>query len=62
MPLFVQKQFEVFNVSGAYAAALVLAMLALVTLFAHELDPAQRDTNVTVSPVTLGKTIKEEPA
>ncbi len=41
MPLFVQKQFEVFNVSGAYAAALVLAMLALVTLFGNELHPAQ---------------------
>ena len=34
MPLFVQKQFETFNVSGAYAAALILAVVALATLFA----------------------------
>lgn len=34
LPLFVQKQFETFNVSGAYAAALVLALIALTTLFA----------------------------
>jgi sulfate transport system permease protein len=34
MPLFVQKQFETFNVSGAYAAAMVLAFIALATLFA----------------------------
>ena len=32
LPLFVQKQFETFNVSGAYAAALVLALIALATL------------------------------
>jgi sulfate transport system permease protein len=32
LPLYVQKQFETFNVSGAYAAALVLALVALVTL------------------------------
>jgi sulfate transport system permease protein len=33
LPLYVQKQFETFNVSGAYAAALVLAVVALATLF-----------------------------
>jgi sulfate/thiosulfate transport system permease protein len=32
LPLYVQKQFETFNVSGAYAAALVLALIALATL------------------------------
>ena len=32
LPLYVQKQFETFNVSGAYATALVLAVIALVTL------------------------------
>lgn len=37
LPLFVQKQFETFNVSGAYAAALVLALIALTTLFAMNL-------------------------
>ena len=32
MPLFVAKQFEVLNEGGAYAASMVLAVLALVTL------------------------------
>ena len=32
LPLFVRKQFEVFNSGGGYAAALVLAVLALLTL------------------------------
>jgi sulfate/thiosulfate transport system permease protein len=60
LPLFVQKQFETFNVSGAYAAALVLALIALTTLFAMNLI-RKRDTK-TVSPVTLGNTPQEEPA
>src|SRR5688572_19991281 len=58
LPLFVQKQFEVFNVSGAYAAALVLALIALATLFAMNLI-RKRDSK-TVSPVTLGKTQEVE--
>jgi sulfate transport system permease protein len=33
MPLFVRKQFEGFDLAGAYAAALVLAVLALTVLF-----------------------------
>jgi sulfate/thiosulfate transport system permease protein len=60
LPLFVQKQFEVFNVSGAYAAALVLALIALVTLFGMNFI-RRKDRNVT----GLGPeftTIKEEPA
>ena len=32
LPLFVRKQFEVFNQGGGYAAAMVLAALALLTL------------------------------
>jgi sulfate transport system permease protein len=32
LPLFVAKEFEQFNEQGAYAGAIVLAMLALVTL------------------------------
>jgi sulfate transport system permease protein len=32
MPLFVKKQFESFDLAGAYAAALVLAILAMVVL------------------------------
>jgi len=34
LPLFVQKEFETFDVAGAYAAAVVLAVIALATLFA----------------------------
>ena len=33
MPLFVKKQFEGFDLAGAYAAALVLAILAMAVLF-----------------------------
>ena len=32
MPLFVKKQFESFNLAGAYAAAIVLAILAMAVL------------------------------
>jgi sulfate transport system permease protein len=32
LPLFVRKQFEIFNEGGGYAAAMVLAVLALLTL------------------------------
>jgi sulfate transport system permease protein len=32
MPLFVKKQFEGFDLAGAYAAALVLALLAMAVL------------------------------
>jgi sulfate transport system permease protein len=35
--IFVEKQYEHFNVAGAYAAALVLAVLALATLLAMNL-------------------------
>jgi sulfate/thiosulfate transport system permease protein len=59
LPLFVQKQFEVFNVSGAYAAALVLALVALATLFGMNFV-RRRDRNVSgpaLTPMT-----KEEPA
>ena len=60
MPLFVQKQFEVFNVSGAYAAALVLALLALVTLFGMNFI-RRKDKKVTgLAPETT--ILKEEPA
>jgi sulfate/thiosulfate transport system permease protein len=33
LPIFVQSQFDKFNAAGAYAAGLVLAILALVVLF-----------------------------
>ena len=34
LPLYVQKAFEKFDVAGAYAAGVVLALIALATLFA----------------------------
>jgi sulfate transport system permease protein len=33
LPLFVKDQFEGFNLAGAYAAAIVLAILAIAVLF-----------------------------
>jgi sulfate/thiosulfate transport system permease protein len=55
LPLFVQQEFNNFNVAGAYAAALVLAVLALVALVGMNLI-RRRDTAV-VAPTTaaLGK-------
>ena len=32
LPLFVSQQFEQFNLAGAYAASILLALLALSTL------------------------------
>jgi sulfate transport system permease protein len=37
LPLFVQKEFENFNIEGAYAAAILLAVLALAVLFSMNL-------------------------
>jgi sulfate transport system permease protein len=37
LPIFVQNQFDNFNVAGAYAAGLVLAILALLVLFSMNL-------------------------
>ncbi len=60
LPLFVRKQFDVFNVSGAYAAALVLALIAVVTLFGMNFI-RRKDKNVTgLAPETM--TLKEEAA
>jgi sulfate/thiosulfate transport system permease protein len=60
LPLFVQKQFEVFNVSGAYAAGLVLALIALATLFGMNFI-RRRDRKVTGLGAEI-TTVKEEPA
>jgi sulfate transport system permease protein len=46
--IFVENQYEHFNVSGAYAAALVLAVLALATLLA--MNFIQRRDKVAVAP------------
>src|SRR5262245_14131862 len=37
LPIFVQRQFDNFNVAGAYAAGLLLAILALLVLFSMSL-------------------------
>lgn len=37
LPLYVQNEYENFDVTGAYAAAIVLALLALLTLLAMNL-------------------------
>ena len=36
LPLFVRSQFDNFNLAGAYAAAIVLAILAIVGAVQHE--------------------------
>ena len=43
LPLFVEKQFANFNETGAYGASLVLALLALLTLFAMNLLKRKED-------------------
>jgi sulfate transport system permease protein len=43
LPLFVEKQYQNFNQPGAYGASLVLALLALVTLFAMNLLKRKED-------------------
>jgi sulfate transport system permease protein len=43
LPLFVEKQFQNFNLPGAYGASLVLALLALLTLFAMNLLKRKED-------------------
>ena len=50
LPLYVQQEFQNFNVAGAYAAALVLALLALVALLGMNLIK-RRDSNL-VAPTT----------
>ncbi len=43
LPLFVEKQYANFNHPGAYGASLVLALLALITLFAMNLLKRKED-------------------
>jgi len=37
LPLFVEKQYENFNLPGAFGASILLALLALATLLAMNL-------------------------
>jgi sulfate/thiosulfate transport system permease protein len=47
LPLFVQSEFQNFKIEGAYAAALVLAIIALMVLFG--MSRVQRRSEVTVA-------------
>jgi sulfate transport system permease protein len=58
LPLYVQQEFGNFNVAGAYAAALVLALLALAALLGMNLIK-RRDSNL-VAPTSTA--IAEETA
>jgi sulfate/thiosulfate transport system permease protein len=62
--LLVEDQYEHFNVAGAYAAALVLAVMALAVLLAMNLiqrrnGPAKAPTQVAVGDATALTTGKE---
>ena len=46
LPLFVKKQYETFNNSGAYAAALVLARARAFDVVVHELIQRRRRKTV----------------
>jgi sulfate transport system permease protein len=50
LPLFVKKQYETFNNSGAYAAALVLAVLALSTLLIMNFTQRRRKKTTSAPP------------
>ncbi len=43
LPLFVEKQFQNFNLPGAFGASVLLALLALMTLFAMNLLKRKED-------------------
>jgi sulfate transport system permease protein len=43
LPLFVRDQFEVLNAGGGYAAALLLAVVALITLIGMNLSNRRKD-------------------
>lgn len=46
LPLYVQKQFQNFDVEGAYAAAIVLAIMALVVLLSMNLTQRRPEIKV----------------
>jgi sulfate transport system permease protein len=44
LPLYVEKQFQQFDIAGAYAAAVVLALMAVATLLVmHRLRPKEEE-------------------
>src|SRR3954471_234649 len=44
LPLYVQSQFEGFNTTGAFAASVVLALIALATVLAMRFIPTRKET------------------
>jgi sulfate transport system permease protein len=61
MPLLVRKLYDTFNVSGAYAAAVVLALLALATLVVMNLIQ-RRDRKIVAPAVVAEPAIATSPA
>jgi sulfate transport system permease protein len=61
MPLLVRKLYDTFNVSGAYAAAVVLALLALATLVVMNLIQ-RRDRKIVAPAVVAEAAIATSPA
>ena len=68
MPLFVKKQFECFDLAGAYAAALVLALLAMAVLLtmsylqkrsARSVDSDEEDRQLPGPGVFVPQPVKE---
>jgi sulfate/thiosulfate transport system permease protein len=61
MPLLVRKLYDTFNVAGAYAAAVVLALLALATLVVMNLIQ-RRDRKIVAPAVVAEPAIATSPA
>jgi sulfate/thiosulfate transport system permease protein len=57
MPLLVRKLYDTFNVAGAYAAAVVLALLALTTLLV--MNWIQRRDRKVVAPAAVAEPAAE---
>jgi sulfate transport system permease protein len=53
LPLFVSKSFEGFNYEGAYAGAIVLAMMALVVLLLMTVGGRRRKAEAGIAQVAL---------
>jgi len=53
LPLFVAKEFEQFRIEGAYAGAIVLALMALLTLLLMSIGGRRRDQQAGIAQVAL---------
>jgi sulfate transport system permease protein len=62
LPLFVENEYTNFNLAGAYAAAILLAILALIVLFSMNLlrrNPEVEDGAAVFDPAGTNLTEKE---